>query len=270
MPRHFTHYYFSQGLKEDASYAISAIIALYPDAYLLGSFGADLFKEKAYKERLRDADPIQLFGVTAHHIFKNGSKCQLSYMLGFIAHFALERAAAPYVKHFEMQGVNGYFGGKAEKIGAEEIEIGIDRHIIRDELGIEKALALADGFFVRKEVLKQIADLYVDVINDIADLYMNRHKTLTVLESVKADIPLAEGLGRLDYMNREHREWTTYRGEKTELSFDELLRTETPVAYELLEEYMKMARSNKQPDEEKFMPPPDDTVSADDDRRERE
>lgn len=252
MPRHFAHYYFSQNLIEDASYAISAIVSLYPDAYLLGSFGADLFAEKAYKERLRDADPTQLFGVTAHHIFKNGSKCQLSYMLGFTSHFALERAGEPFVRFFKENGVNGYFGGANEKLGAEEIEIGIDRHIVRDYIGMEKALVLVDGLKIRKAVFEEIADLYADVINDIADLYLNRRKTLAILESVKADIPLAEGLGRLDYMNREKREWRAYTGEGKAISFDDLMKEETPVAYELLTEYMKMARSNKQPDERKF------------------
>ncbi|MCR4726459.1 MAG: zinc dependent phospholipase C family protein [Clostridia bacterium] len=252
MPRHFTHYYFSQNLVEDASYAISAIVGLYPDAFLLGSLGADLFSEKAHKERLKDADPIQLFGVTAHHIFKNGSKCQLSYMLGFTAHFALERAADPFVSYFEKNGVNGYFGGANEKKSAKEIEIGIDRHIVRDYLGMKKALTLVDDFKVRKEVFEEVADLYVDVINDVADLYLNRRKTLLILESVKADIPLAEGLGRIDYMNRENREWVAYTGEKTALSFDELMKEQTPVAYELLVEYMKMARSNQQPNEALF------------------
>ena len=253
MPRHFTHYYFSQNLIKDASYAISAIVGLYPDAYLLGSFGADLFADKTYEERLRDADPTQLFGVTAHNIFKNGSKCRLSYMLGFTAHYALERAASPFVKYFEENGVNGYFGGANEKMTAEEIEIGIDRHMIRDYLGNEKALSLADGLKIRKEVFEEIAGLYVDVVNDVADLCSNHRKTLAVLESVKADIPLAEGLGRVDFMNREHREWTAYTGETVSLSFDELMESETPVAYELLCEYMKMARSNKEMSEDLFL-----------------
>ena len=252
MPRHFTHYYFSQNLIEDASYAISAIIGLYPDAYLLGSFGADLFAEKTYQERLKDADPSQLFGVTAHSIFKNGSKCQLSYMLGFTAHYALERAGAPFVRYFEQNGVNGYFGGANEKKSAEELEIGIDRHIIRDYLGNEKALALVDGLKIRKEVFEEIADLYVNVINDVADLCLNHRKTLAILESVKADIPLSEGLGRVDFMNREHREWVSYTGETVSLSFDELLNEQTPVAYELLTEYMKMARSNQEINEALF------------------
>ncbi|GEM_PF-3355680 len=252
MPRHFSHYYFSQKLVADASYAISAIVKLYPDAYLLGSFGADLFADKEHKKRLADADPVQFFGVTARNIFTNGSKCRLAYMLGFTSHYALERAGNPFVHYFAANGVRGYYGGKSETRSEEDIEIGIDRHLIRDYLGTAKALSLVQGISVRKPVLEEIAAFYVDVINDLADVYLNYRKTLSLLSSVKADMPLSEGLGRIDYMNREHREWRAYTGEVTSLSFDELMDEQRIVAYDLLEEYMKMARSNKQTDESKF------------------
>ena len=63
MPRHFIHYYFSQKITEDAAYALSAILKLYPDAYLLGSLGADLFVSSEHKARLDAADPVQLFAL---------------------------------------------------------------------------------------------------------------------------------------------------------------------------------------------------------------
>ena len=126
MARHFIHYYFSQNLTENASYALSAIFKLYPDAYLLGRLGADLFPTE-HKARLAAADPIQLFGVTARHIFTSGSKCKLSYMLGLLSHYALDRILNPYLSYFAANGVAGYFGGKVETISREEIEIGVDR-----------------------------------------------------------------------------------------------------------------------------------------------
>ena len=251
MPRHFIHYYFSQKLTEDTSYALSAIIKLYPDAYLLGSFGADLF-ESAHKERLDATDPLQLFGVTAHHIFTNGSKCQLSYMLGYVAHYALDRVLNPFVSYFAANGVAGYFGGKVETASREEIEIGIDRHIVRDYLGMEKALEIVGGLKTRKAVLEEISDLYADILNDLADIYMPTRKTYEMLSGVRPDIPLAEGLGRLDYMNRENREWKDAAQNALKLSVDEILTSERDTAYGLLEEYMAMARSNKVPDESKF------------------
>ena len=73
-----------------------------------------------------------------------------------------------------------------------------------------------------------------------------------MLEGVTPDVPLAEGLGRLDYMNRENREWRDANGERSTLSLDEILEGEKETAYALLEEYMAMARSNKAPDESKF------------------
>ena len=252
MPRHFIHYYFSNKLTEDMSYALSAIVKLYPDAYLLGSLGADLFREGEYKGRLDGADPVQLFGVTARHIFKNGSKCQLSYMLGAVTHYALNRVLNPFVSYFAANGVAGYFGGKIETVSAKEIEIGIDRHIIRDYLGTERALELCGVLKTRKEVLSEITDLYVDILNDLSDIYMPSRKVHQMLADVSPDIPLAEGLGRLDYMNREGREWTNLQKEKSNLSVDELLSAEEESAYRLLEEYMAMARSNKSPDESKF------------------
>jgi len=251
MPRHFIHYYFSDSLTENMTYALSAIIKLYPDAYLLGSLGTERMRGSDHHERLRNADPIQLFGVSARHIFTNGSKCQLSYMLGMVSHYALDRVMNPYVKYFAANGVAGYFGGKIETQSMDEIEIGVDRHIVRDYLGMEKALALVDHLEVRKPVLEEICMLYVDVLNDVADICMNYRKTYDLLESIKPDIPLSEGLGRLDFMNRENREWKGAQG-TTSLSVDELLKEQREVAYDLLEEYMAMARSNKSINVEKF------------------
>lgn len=252
MPRQFAHYYFSKKLTEDMSYALSSIIKLYPDAYLLGSMGAELFKGTEHKARLEACDPVQLFGVSARHIFTNGSKCQLSYMLGFVSHYALDRVANPFAYYFAANGVAGYYGGKLETLSKEEIEIGIDRHIIRDYIGMDKALEIVGGLRTRKEVLHEIAELYSDVLNDLADIYLNTHKTYALLENVSPDIPLAEGLGRLDYMNREGREWLDGRKKKSTRSMDDILTEEQETAYALLEEYMAMARSNKTPDEGKF------------------
>jgi len=251
MPRHFAHYYFANELTKDMSYALSAIIRLYPDAYLLGSLGMERMQGGEHDERLRHADPVQIFGVTARHIFTNGSKCQLSYMLGYLAHYALQRVLDPYVSYFAANGVAGYFGGNAETQSAEEIEIGIDRHIIRDYIGQEKALELVDHLKVRKAVLEEVTTLYVDVLNDLADVYMNYRKTYALLEGIKLDIPLSEGMGRLDYMNRENREWKGATG-VTKASVDEVLKEQYETAYELLEEYMAMARSNKTIAEGKF------------------
>ena len=252
MPRHFMHYYCSNTLTKDTSYALSAIIKLYPDAYLLGSLGTECLTGSEHDERLRSADPVQIFGVTARHIFKNGSKCQLSYMLGYLAHYALDRVLVPYEEYFAGNGVAGYFGGEAETQSVREIEIGIDRHIVRDYLGQEKALELVDHLTIRKPVLEEICTLYVDVLNDLADVCMSYHKTYALLEGVKLDIPLSEGLGRLDYMNRENREWRMANGEMSNLSVDEVLKEQYEVAYDLMEEYMAMARSNKPVAEEKF------------------
>ena len=252
MPRHFAHYYFAKRLTEDTSYALSAIVKLYPDAYLLGSLGAECLTGSEHGERLREADPVQVFGVTARHIFKNGSKCQLSYMLGYMAHYALDRVLLPYVSYFAGNGVVGYFGGEAETQSPHDIEVGIDRHIVRDYLGLDKSLELVDRLTVRKPVLEEICNLYLDVLNDLADVCMSYHKTYALLEGVKLDIPLSEGMGRLDYMNREHREWKGAKGETFNLSVDEVMTQQHEVAYDLLEEYMAMARSNKTIAEEKF------------------
>lgn len=251
MPRHFAHYYFSHKLTEGAPYALSAIVALYPDAYLLGSLGADLFHSE-HRARLDVADPMQIFSVTARHIFMNGSKCQLSYMLGMVSHYALDRVANPFIDHFAQNGVRQYFGGKVETVSREEIEIGIDRHIIRDYLGIDKALEIVGGLKTRKIVIDEITELYMDILNDLSDIYMNSHRTRALLEGVAPDIPLSEGLGRLDYMNRENHEWLDRDKIKHTQSLDELLESEREDAYLLLEEYMAMARSNKAPDMSHF------------------
>lgn len=251
MPRHFAHYYFSQKLTENAPYALSAIINLYPDAYLLGSLGADLFHSE-HRARLDVADPMQIFSVTARHIYMNGSKCQLSYMLGMASHYALDRVANPFIDYFAQNGVQQYFGGKGEIPTREEIEIGIDRHVIRDYLGTEKALEIVGGIKTRKIVIDEITELYMDILNDLSDIYMNSHKTRALLENVTLDIPLSEGLGRLDFMNRENHEWRDAAKNRYTLSMDEILEGERENAYLLLEEYMAMARSNKVPDAAQF------------------
>ena len=252
MPRHFAHYYFSNLITKDTSYALAAIIRLYPDAYLLGCFGTERMMGSEHDERLRHADPLQIFGVTARHIFTNGSKCQLAYMLGYVSHYALDRVLSAYADHFAANGVAGYFGGELETQSVHDIEVGIDRHIVRDYLGLEKALELVDHLEIRKPVLEEICALYVDILNDLADVCLNYRKTYALLEGIKLDIPLSEGMGRLDYMNRENREWRTAKGETSTLSVDEVMKEEKEIAYDLLEEYMAMARSNKPIDEAKF------------------
>ena len=251
MPRHFAHYYFSEKLIERMTYAPSAIVKLYPDAYLLGSLGADLLRSE-HRARLDVAEPMQIFGVTARHIFMNGSKCQLAYMLGMVAHYALDRVANPFINYFALNGVRQYFGGTTEPISREEIEIGIDRHVIRDYLGNDAALPLVGGTHPRKIVLDEITELYVDVLNDLSDIYLTSHKTRSLLEGIAPDIPLAEGLGRLDYMNRENHEWFDAEKRKFTLSMDEILDAEQENAYALMEEYMAMARSNKAAKQEMF------------------
>ena len=251
MPRHFAHYWFSKKLTENASYALSAIVRLYPDAYLLGSLGADLF-DSEHRSRLDAADPMQIFSVTARHIFMNGSKCQLSYMLGLASHYALDRVANPFEIYFASNGVRQYFGGKVETASRGDIEIGIDRHVIRDYLGTDAALEIVGGLKTRKIVIDEITELYMDVLNDLSDIYLNSHKTRALLESVAPDIPLSEGLGRLDYMNRENHEWFDAEKKKSNQSMDEIFVVEGENAYALLEEYMAMARSNKSPNPELF------------------
>ena len=252
MPRHFAHYYFSEKLRERLPYASAAIVNLYPDAYLLGSLGADLFHSE-HRARLDAAEPLQIFGVTARHIFMNGSKCQLSYMLGMVSHYALDRIANPFIDYFAANGVRQYFGGKSEPISRSEIEIGIDRHVIRDYLGIDAALEIVGGVHPRALVLDEITELYMDVLNDLSDIYLSSHKTRALLENISPDIPLAEGLGRLDYMNRENHEWYDAEKNKHTVSMNEILETEEENAYALLEEYMGMARSNRDPAPESFV-----------------
>ena len=224
---------------------------LYPDAYLLGSLGADLFHSD-HRARLDVAEPLQIFGVTARHIFMNGSKCQLSYMLGMVSHYALDRVANPFIDYFAANGVRQYFGGKSEPISRDEIEIGIDRHVIRDYIGTDAALEIVGGVHPRALVLDEITELYMDVLNDLSDIYLSSHKTRALLEGVSPDIPLAEGLGRLDYMNRENHEWYDAEKKKSTVSMNEILESEQDNAYALLEEYMAMARSNKTPEPETF------------------
>lgn len=251
MPRHFTHYLFSQKLTDALPYASSSIVKLYPDAYLLGSLGADLFRSE-HRERLDAADPLQIFGVTARHIYMNGSKCQLSYMLGYITHYALDRIANPFVDFFAANGVHQYFGGKVETVSREGIEIGIDRHVIRDYLGMDAALAICGALKTRNIVLDEISELYTDVLNDLSDICLSTRKTRALLENVSPDIPLAEGMGRLDYMNRENHDWTDVAKKKFTLSMDEILEEERETACYLLDEYMAMARSNKEADAKAF------------------
>ncbi len=254
MPRHFTHYYFSNKLTENVSYAISSIIKLYPDAYLLGVLGTDVIKGTGHSEKLESMSPLQLIDVTARHIFTNGSKCQLAYMLGYVCHYALDKAANPYIYHFAANGVAGYFGGEVETHSCEDIAIGIDRHIIRDYLGTAKAVELMDNMSLRKEVVEEIAELYSDIINDVADITYSHHKMVSAIKEARLDMPLSEGIGRVDYMNREHRVWkTVIRGEQEcRLSFDELLTAEIANAKRLVETYMLLARSGKETPEQEF------------------
>lgn len=244
MPAYYTHLYFAEQLISKMPYAPNAVIRLYPDAYRLGALGADVLRPMGRLSAELDViNPYNLFESTASHIYESGSKCQLSYMLGFITHYLLDSRINPYLYYLSEHGVGYYFEDKSEMLSYEDIRSSVDHHIMRAHLdGRQDAIKV---WAVQQDVVEDIGKLYERAVSRVVGHHIEGDAVVKMMEAR----PFTESKGvllpDLDYLNRNHRTWETVRNGEwtTDMGIEELLIKLETLALKMIDDYMARVRS---------------------------
>lgn len=244
MAGYFMHVYFAERIARKLPIGSSSVIKLYPDAYRLGTLGADLLYPIQRTEAEMDvADPFILFENTADYIFGSGSKCQLSYMLGMLVHYLLDSRINPYFHYLEENGVPHYYDAEKTSLTCEQISDGLDYYYLNAYLRDQKDEIL--DFKPRKEVVLDIASLYSHVISTIIGHSIDEDKIISCLSKpLLKDLDTIDMLS-LDVANTKNRSWKTVRNGDwtTNMSIVELFDKIEPIALKMISDYMDRARS---------------------------
>lgn len=175
MPNLITHYYFAKKVEKDLSPTAKEITASCPDAFKLGSMGPDYlfilrelgFKEKRYPNSLQYRKVFETFESTANYLNKNPDKTMLSYMLGFICHYAADRLAHAYVYYFCEEVMHKRMERRYHTAMHTLIESAMDCKVLENEGEDYTKYPAHTVISAPKKIRLKIGKLYEDAINDI-------------------------------------------------------------------------------------------------------
>lgn len=159
MPASYTHYSFGEEVYKRLPENLIEVIDKCKDAYYIGLNGPDIlfyYKPltknpiKAYGHEIHEEIAESFFQGAKNYIFKNKDDICLSYILGFLCHFALDSTCHPYIG--EAQKASGFSHGfiEAELEGAMMERNGVSPQ--RQNAGAH--------INANKEVAKHICNLY--------------------------------------------------------------------------------------------------------------
>ena len=276
MPAAITHYYHSQRVLEE-------IKPLFPqcqeDAFTWGAQGPDFFfchrflpwqrgeKLDMYAESLHDTPPSQTLSVMRDYYWSSGKDpVSLSYIYGFLCHYALDRLAHPFVEYGAARLLELHPDQTGE-VFHNQIESALDVIILRYERG-----ELPTDFNLKRTLPKnlpvqqKIAALYSDILerlygkkipqslvlqatkdgrqifgllNDRTSLKKNLVEKFEKVRKISCHIrPMSEG--DEDYANLLHSEWHWPMDSKEihDESFFDLFEAAVPQAVHLILNYL--------------------------------
>jgi len=118
-------YYFAKRLLNLFPAHIRELVEkLYPDAYFLGSFGAEIFSvSPKLKNAIESQDPYKYFENIARYVYQTGSKAQQAYMFGLVANYLISSRLNPFICSFHESGVIRFKKEEVEK--SENVESAI-------------------------------------------------------------------------------------------------------------------------------------------------
>ncbi len=245
MPSYYTHYYIADKLVAKLPYASRAIVDLYPDAYRLGAFGANLFKAMPRLSSELDYKYVfELFERACAEVFGNGSKCQLAYIIGLTVHYAADKNINPYLYYLYENGVHGYFGSCKDYIGLNKIRTSVDSHIFNK---MTPALIKEMTAAPPSEVVSEIAELLERCVLELVGYRIKLSKFESALTDLFMPPPQFYKLEKYDYLNRQKNEWAIIRNgvEMTDMCFEKLLDKTLEETLLLIDGIMRAARSGE-------------------------
>ncbi len=156
MPATYAHYVFGKKVYKKLPASVKQIIRENREAYLIGLHGPDLlfYYRPVWKNPINQQggrmhrEPASDFFEKSRHIYQDRPDyVLLSYLLGFICHFALDSACHPYIADYmEARGVSHsdieteLDRALLEKDGKNPVLSDYTRHLRRD-LDTEEAIA---------------------------------------------------------------------------------------------------------------------------------
>ncbi len=252
MPSYYTHHYFAEKLLHKLPYSSRAVADLYPDAYRIGALGLDILRPLGRLRAEMDYKYIfEVFDGACRHIFQNGSKAQLAYVLGLCAHYIADSRINPYIYYFLENGVHKYFDGGKDYLDIKCIRDGIDLHI-QKKMNTDSIIAMCSAPL--PEVAGEVAELFETAVSETVGYKIKGAKVESCMLGLSIPLPKAYMLNQYDYMNRQKRQWSTVRNGDwmSDMSLEELIDKTVAVAEKLTGSIMACARSEEPLDREWF------------------
>ncbi len=245
MPGYYTHYFIADKLVQKLPFASRAVVDLYPDAYRLGALGLDLFTAMPRLSAELDYKYVfELFEKTCSEIFSNGSKCQLSYVIGLTAHYTSDKNINPYYYYLYENGVPSYFVLVRDYIALDTIRASVDAHVINKMTAAQLKKMTMEPL---PEVVCEIAELFEESISELVGYRVKHSKAESALTNLAIPQPRPYKLERYDYLNRQKNSWAVIRNgnDMTDMNFEELIDKVLEEALNLIEGIMRAARSGE-------------------------
>lgn len=265
MPNLITHHYIGEELRKNLNGKAKEFIDKNTDAFYLGCIGPDYlftfsqlkFKEARYPNLMQYLHTYEIFYNCGKYLQENQNDIMLSYVLGLLCHYVADYHLHPYVNFFEEEGI-------AKELPKDQlssihtlIESAIDSHIIEEKYNSPCYKFAAHITCKGNSKIKiTIGKLYQQVINKIYGFSTNpkkfsfsylctkmfmlasidttglKKKFFDKLERMAGEkkiltglIRPPEGYKKIDYMNRQHKEWREIRNRDNMINFsvDEML-----------------------------------------------
>ena len=259
MPSNVTHYIFAEEIKKDVASLVPGI-RLSEAAFFYGTHGPDiLFSYRAWRmawggrtlretgSLLHHVSPSKMFALMKEYAEKEpcDRELVLSYIYGFICHYALDRNTHPLIYAVQKEFTSAlHRENELSFIVHNQIESNIDIILLKTRLGYSKPqfFNISDTFDPNPYVIDEIASLlayvvpqviisdtdkkdFIYALRDIRTGQVALHdstglkrKVISVIEKPFFKLtqgPLVSGLIRKhecdclwDYMNDSHRQWT--------------------------------------------------------------
>lgn len=288
MPALVTHYLHALDVLEKCSN-----LNLNKDAFCLGAQGPDFFyfhrvipllqAGKSLRQvgsLIHSQTPDKLFEAFSKFLNKNDDNISLSYTLGFIAHYSLDRVAHPFIFYIQSDIIKSEGIKYNPSYVHSRIEHNLDVIMLRDKLDVfANEFRSYECLTNNKDILKTSAQLLEFVINDLNIYKINENQILRAFLdsrffqrlsydpfSIKKSIvrfiekicfmpesfstfirPMMED-NKYDYSNFEKNHWSNPFDDNSEQgnsSFFEVFDMAVDDAVNLINKFMTVLKENK-------------------------
>ncbi|MGI6702185.1 MAG: zinc dependent phospholipase C family protein [Christensenellales bacterium] len=295
MPNQITHYYHGQEVLKRLDNNLRDIVNRYPYAYKMGSIGPDILfvlretsgaKIRHYANEMQYLHMYEVFDSATKHLKKNFDECQLSYMLGLLCHYAMDKRGHAYVNYFVEEVMPPHFPSEMQSALHPMMEAGLDEFVLLDHMNENpRKYKIADNFKSTLYERNKIGELYEQVINPVfgytlskgamrfilkitvmffrltTDRFGVKKKFFNYLENRKgvkkqmsSSIRPPHNKDGFDYMNRNRVNWRLVRNQNklTDESFDMVISDCVEQGVKYIEDFIAAVSKDKPLDKKNF------------------